>query len=48
MLTKVLKQGTKLKEYFIVKELGRGCFGIVYEAMSTVSKVPVAIKCINK
>lgn len=44
-----IKEGSKIKDYIITKELGAGCFGRVYEAFNTKdNNNPVAIKCVSK
>lgn len=43
-----LKDGTKLRNFVIIKELGAGCFGRVYEAINTTDNNTVAIKCVSK
>ena len=52
MLPKIIKNGTQFnnqgKVYSIIRILGQGCFGIVYEASAVNTNTPVAIKCINR
>lgn len=44
-----LKEGSKVKNYIIHKELGAGCFGRVYEAINTAdNNATIAIKCVSK